>query len=34
MRRTLNFSWGALSVASVGLLLLSPPGPVLAHDPP
>ena len=33
MRRTLNSSWGALSVASVGLLLLSPPGPVLAHDP-
>ena len=33
MRRTLNFSWGALSVASVGLLLLSPPGQVLAHDP-
>ena len=33
MHRTLSLGWGALSVASMGGLLLSPPAPVLAHEP-
>ena len=32
MHRTLSLGWGALSVASMGGLLLSPPAPVLAHE--
>ena len=32
-RRTLSFGWGTLSVATTGLLLFSPRGPVLAHAP-
>ena len=30
-RRTLSFGWATLSVATTGLLLFSPRGPVLAH---
>ncbi len=33
MHRTLSLDWGVLSVASMGVLLLSPPAPVLAHEP-
>ena len=32
MHRMLSLGWGALSVASMGGLLLSPPAPVLAHE--
>ena len=33
-RQTLSVGWGALSVATTGLLLLSPRVPVMAHAPP